>query len=56
MPRVPVFGTQVLGSLGPSLFLDFQPLILDFQILILARYSFSPKSFQYYRILLTNCY
>jgi hypothetical protein len=39
--RVPVFGTRVLGSPRLSLFLDFQPLTLDFQLRIPDRYSFS---------------
>jgi hypothetical protein len=44
------------GHLGSSLFLDFQRLTLDFQLLIPDRYSFSAKSSQYYRILLYSCY
>ena len=55
----PGFRFLVPGSwshLGSSLFLDFQPLTLDFQLLIPDRYFFSAKSFQYYRILLSSCY
>ena len=37
-------------------FLDYQLITLDFQLRIPARYSSSAKSFQYYRILLTNSY
>src|SRR5258708_34883265 len=44
------------GQLGSSPFLGFQPLTLDFQLLIPDRYFFSAKSFQYYRILLHSYY
>jgi hypothetical protein len=57
VPRVPVFCTGVSGHLGTSLFLDFQPLTLDFQLLIPDRYFFSanrPSTIEYYCIVVTN--
>src|SRR6266849_6110732 len=56
MSPIPLYDTHVLRSLRPFPFLDFHPLTLDFQFLIPDRYSFSAKSFQYYRILLFSCY
>jgi len=56
VPRVR-FATRVLGSLQLStLFPDIQPLTFDFQLPIPGSYSYTEKSFQYYRILLSSCY
>jgi Type ISP C-terminal specificity domain len=57
VPQVPVFGTWVLGSLRLfTFFLDIQPSTFDFQLPIPGSYSYTEKSFQYYRILLPSCY
>jgi hypothetical protein len=56
VPRVPVLGPGSRGRLGLPFFVDFQPLTLDFQLLIPDRYSFNAKSSQYYKILLYDYY
>jgi len=54
--RLPVVGTRAWRSPRLFPFPGLPTLTLDFQLRIPDRYSFSAKSFQYYRILLNNCY
>ena len=58
-PGAPCSGLWYLGLEVASVLqfiLDTQPFTFDFQLLIPARYFFSAKSFQYYRILLNSCH